>query len=88
MEFDMQHLPEFKAADLTRHTSELFDAAIRSPIAITKHRKPKFVLMSIDQYHELAGQTRQRVHMIDDMPEDLKAMMIEGLERDLTQDDA
>ena len=46
----MPHLPEFKAADLTRHTSELFDAAIRSPIAITKHRKPKFVLMSMDQY--------------------------------------
>ena len=50
----MQQLPEFKAADLTRHTSDLFDAAIRSPVAITKHRKPKFVLMSIDQYHQLA----------------------------------
>ncbi|OYX38713.1 MAG: prevent-host-death protein [Rhodobacterales bacterium 32-64-14] len=82
----MQHLPEFKAADLTRHTSELFDAAIRSPVAITKHRKPKFVLMSMDQYQQLAKGATQQVHMLDEMPGDLKALMIEGLERDMNQD--
>ena len=82
----MQHLPEFKAADLTRHTSELFDAAIRSPVAITKHRKPKFVLMSMDQYQLLAKGATQQVHMLDEMPDDLKALMIEGLERDMNQD--
>lgn len=83
----MQELPEFKAADLTRHTSDLFDAAIRSPIAITKHRKPKFVLMSMDQYQQLAQGATQQAHMIDEMPEDLKALMMEGLERDLTRAD-
>ncbi len=57
----MQELPEFKAADLTRHTSDLFDAAIRSPIAITKHRKPKFVLMSMDQYQSLTRGPRTRL---------------------------
>jgi prevent-host-death family protein len=82
----MQYLPEFKAADLTRHTSELFDAAIRSPVAITKHRKPKFVLMSMDQYQQLAKGVTQQVHMLDEMPDDLKALMIEGLERDMNQD--
>ena len=82
----MQQLPEFKAADLTRHTSELFDAAIRSPVAITKHRKPKFVMMSMDQYQQLARGATQQVHLLDEMPEDLKTLMIEGLERDLDQD--
>jgi prevent-host-death family protein len=82
----MPQLPEFKAADLTRHTSELFDAAIRSPVAITKHRKPKFVLMSMDDYQKLSRGASQQVHLIDEMPEDLKALMIEGLERDLEQD--
>ncbi|MFC6763380.1 type II toxin-antitoxin system Phd/YefM family antitoxin [Sulfitobacter porphyrae] len=57
----MHDLPEFKAADLTRHTSDLFDAAIRSPIAITKHRKPKFVLMSMDQYQQLTRGPRNRL---------------------------
>lgn len=84
----MQPLPEFKAADLTRHTSDLFDAAIRSPVAITKHRKPKFVLMSIDQYHQLARGATQQVHLLDEMPADLKALMIDGLARDLTPDGA
>jgi len=83
----MHDLPEFKAADLTRHTSDLFDAAIRSPIAITKHRKPKFVLMSMDQYQSLTRGATQQAHMIDEMPEDLKTLMIEGLERDLTRAD-
>lgn len=82
----MQHLPEFKAADLTRHTSELFDAAIRSPVAITKHRKPKFVLMSMDQYQQLARGATQQAHLLEDMPDDLKALMVEGLERDIGQD--
>ena len=82
-----QELPEFKASDLTRHTSDLFDAAIRSPIAITKHRKPKFVLMSMDQYQQLTRGATQQAHTVDEMPEDLKALMIEGLERDLTQAD-
>jgi len=83
----MLQLPEFKAADLTRHTSDLFDAAIRSPVAITKHRKPKFVLMSMDQYQKLTRVATQQVHMLDEMPDGLKALMIEGLERDLKQDD-
>ena len=57
----MNELPEFKAADLTRHTSDLFDAAIRSPIAITRHRKPKFVLMSMDQYQQITPGLRNRL---------------------------
>ncbi len=83
----MQQIPEFKAIDLTRHTSDLFDAAIRSPVAITKHRKPKFVLMSMDQYQQLARGGTQQVHMLDEMADDLRTLMIEGLERDLKPDE-
>ncbi|WP_140846757.1 type II toxin-antitoxin system prevent-host-death family antitoxin [Paracoccus sp. FO-3] len=82
----MSQLPEFKAADLTRHTSDLFEAAIRSPVAITKHRKPRFVLMSMDQYRKLTQGPTQQVHMLDEMPDDLRALMIEGLERDTAAD--
>ena len=35
----MHDLPEFKAADLTRHTSDLFDAAI--PVADCDHQAPQ-----------------------------------------------
>ena len=68
----MQQLPEFKAADLTRHTSELFDAAIRSPVAITKHRKPRYVLMTYDEFE--AMKTRgdpRRVYGANEAPQEL-----------------
>lgn len=54
----MPQLPEFKAADLTRHTGDLFDAAIPLPVAITKHRKPKFVLMSMNPSSRVFPSTR------------------------------
>ena len=78
----MREFPEFKTADLTRYTNDLFDAAIRSPIAITKHSKPKFVLMIMGQYQSLTRGATQQAHMVDEMPEDLKALIIEGLKRD------
>jgi hypothetical protein len=43
--------------------------------------------MSMDQYQQLARGATQQVQMIDEMPEDLKALMMEGLERDLTRAD-
>ncbi|MDE0695396.1 MAG: type II toxin-antitoxin system prevent-host-death family antitoxin [Boseongicola sp.] len=79
----MQPMPELKARDFTRHRSDPFDAAIRSPVAITRHRKPKFVLMSTGQCQQLArGGTRQ-VRLLDEMTDARKTLMIEGLERDL-----
>jgi hypothetical protein len=43
--------------------------------------------MSMDQYQQLARGATQQAHIVDEMPEDLKALMIEGLERDLTRAD-
>ncbi|MDE0521678.1 MAG: type II toxin-antitoxin system prevent-host-death family antitoxin [Boseongicola sp.] len=79
----MQPIPEFRASDFTRHRSDLFDAAIRSPAAVTRHRRPKFVLMCMDQRQNRArGGTRQ-VHMLGEMADDLRASMIEGPKRNL-----
>ena len=72
---------------MTRQRSDLFDAAIRSPVAITKRRKPKFVSMSLDQYQQLARGGTQQVHMLDEMADDHRALMIEGLKRDLQPND-
>jgi len=41
----------------------------------------------MDQYQKLTRVATQQVHTLDEMPDDLKALMIEGLERDLKQDD-
>ena len=81
----MTKTQSFPAADLARNTGDILDAASRSPVTITKHRKPRFVLMSYERYAAMTGRTDQQAHRLDDMPYDLKAAMIAGLDRDLAQ---
>ena len=79
----MSGIQSFPAADLARKTGDILDAASRAPVAITKHRKPRFVLMSLERYEALTGGSDQQAHTLDDMPAELKAMMTAALERDL-----
>ena len=79
-------MQRFTTVELLRDIKTVTMAVDRQPVAITKHRKPKFVLMSMDQYQQLAKGATQQVHMLDEMPDELKALMIEGLERDMNQD--
>lgn len=74
----------FPAADLARWTGDVLDAATRAPVIITRHRKPRFVPMSVERYAAMAGGGEtQQAHTLDDMPSELKAAMVTALERDL-----
>lgn len=79
----MSNIQNFSAADLARKTGDILDAASCAPVAITKHRKPRFVLMSLERYEALTGGSDQKAHTLDDLTADLKAIMISALERDL-----
>jgi prevent-host-death family protein len=37
---------QFTTGDLNKQAGDVTDAAAREPIVLTKHRKPRFVLMS------------------------------------------
>lgn len=37
---------QFTTGDLNKQVGDVTDAAAREPIVLTKHRKPRFVLMS------------------------------------------
>ncbi len=60
-------MKEFPAADLARKTGDLFEAASVSPVAITKHRKPRYVIMSMERYETLTHghETRRAFHVAD-----------------------
>ena len=60
----------FPATDLKQNTGDVLDAANREPIAITRHSKPRYVLMSIDAYNARFPNDPQRAIAIEDMPED------------------
>ena len=80
----MIDIRNFPAADLARKTGDVLDAASRAPVAITKHRKPRFVLMSMERYEELTRRPDSReTYTLEETPDDVKAMLIAALERDL-----
>ena len=85
----MSEPQRFPAADLARRTGDVLDAATRAPVTITRHRKPRYVLMSVEQYERMVGAGEpRRAYRLDDMPSDLKAVMVAALERDLAEDRA
>ena len=77
-------MKEFTSADVTRNSGDVFAAAAAEPVAITKHRKQRFVVMSIDRYRALSkAADTQMAFSVDDMPEPLRDELIGKLERDL-----
>lgn len=77
-------MKQFPAADLTRNTGDLFEAATKAPVAITKHRKPRFVIMSMDQFETLAGKSAQVSVDVADMPDEFGALLDKGIEDHLS----
>lgn len=80
-------MKEFAAADLTRKTGDLFEAASVSPVAITKHRKPRFVIMSMERYEDLArGRDTRRAFHLDDLSNDEATRLIADLQHSIDND--
>lgn len=72
---------EFAAGDLTRNTGDLFEAATVAPVAITKHRKPRYVVMSVERYEALTRSEHNQVSIsVADMPEELGKLWDKGVE--------
>ena len=63
---------EFSTVELTQKIGDVTHLASREPVTITQHRKPRFVLMSIEDYQRLVdrGDPRQ-AWRIDDVPDEL-----------------
>ena len=50
----------FTTNDLNKQVGEVTDAATKSPVLITRHRKPRFVMMSYEHYQRIKGGTDPR----------------------------
>jgi hypothetical protein len=72
---------EFAAGDLTRNTGDLFEAATVAPVAITKHRKPRYVVMSMERYEALTQNANKQIAIdVSDMPDELGKLWDQGVE--------
>ncbi|KEQ03249.1 type II toxin-antitoxin system Phd/YefM family antitoxin [Pseudorhizobium pelagicum] len=60
---------QFTTGDLNKQVGDVTDVASREPVVLTKHRKPRFVLMSYDHYERLrTGGDNRTVHRASEMP--------------------
>jgi prevent-host-death family protein len=74
---------EFPAATLTRDPTALKEAARKEPVAITEYKRPRFVLMSYEDYMLLTRKAEDPRHSLrtDALPDDMKALALEALDQ-------
>jgi hypothetical protein len=48
-------MPSFAASDLQRNTAEIQKAALMEPVFLTYHDKPRYVMMSLDEFVRIQG---------------------------------
>lgn len=77
---------EFSTVELLRNLKTVTHAAARAPIAITQHRKPRFVMMAVEDYEKMRNPDPRRVYTIEETPPELAAVISEGLQKIIDDD--
>jgi prevent-host-death family protein len=62
-----------------RHWKEVTDKALREPVVITAHGRPRHVLLAYEDYERLRDQERQ-VHLTSELPANLARSILEDLD--------
>jgi prevent-host-death family protein len=65
----------FPSTDLKQTLGDVLDAATHGPIAITKHKKPRFVLMSFHDYEQRFRQDERQAFAAEGMPAEHLSML-------------
>lgn len=64
----------FTSTDLNKKVGDITDAARREPVLLTHHRKPRFVLMSVEAYESLTqgkATDKRTGFILETMPDDV-----------------
>ena len=75
-------MKSFSLSELNRHPGEIVDAALAGPVSLTKHGKPKLVVMDAVRYEILK---HGKAFRMEDAPEAVRELLIEGLEEVLAK---
>lgn len=80
---DIRNTPRsFTTHDLNKQVGDVTDAAARAPVIITRHRKPRFVMMSYEHYQRLReAMDPRRAFGAGETPADLAALFGDELAR-------
>ena len=80
----------FSTVELLRDLKTVTHAAARAPVAITQHRRARFVLMAVEDYDRLSAQAAdpRRVLRTEDTPDDIRALLAPALDALINGEDA
>ena len=71
----------YSTSDLSRRTGDIIAEALRRPVTLTQHNKPRLVLMNIEDYQKLLQRGDPRkAHTINSMPDDVFEDFKHGVE--------
>jgi hypothetical protein len=72
----------FSTVELLRDLKSVTYAAAREPVAITQHRKVRFVMMAIEDFERLStgAQDPRRVFRVEETPPELSALFEPALD--------
>lgn len=65
----------YASTDLKQNLGDVLAAASQEPVSITKHSKPRFVLMSIETYEARFPSDSRRSYAVEEMPADHLSML-------------
>ncbi len=72
----------FTTNDLNKQVGDVTDAAAKAPVIITRHRKPRFVMMSYELYRRLRQTTDpRRAYGLGETPHDIAELFGDELDR-------
>ncbi|NOX74110.1 MAG: type II toxin-antitoxin system prevent-host-death family antitoxin [Alphaproteobacteria bacterium] len=80
-------MKDYTATELANNTGDVLMAAASETVEITRHGKPRFVILSHEKYERLMsrGDTRRAVR-IEDMSDEEAAELITALEDSIKND--
>ncbi|PWR21553.1 prevent-host-death protein [Zavarzinia compransoris] len=76
----------FSTNNLLKDIRTVTSAAAKAPVQITQYRKPRFVLMSIDDDERLTNSDPRKVYAIEETPPELRAFMLAEIDKVLKDD--
>lgn len=66
----------FSFSDLNRHPGEVLDAALAEPVTLTRHGKPKLVVVPVESWNVLR---HGRSFAVENAPEEVVDALLEAL---------
>ncbi len=70
-------MKQFSTAELARKVGDVTHAASQAPVAITHHKKPRYVMMSIEAFEAL---NPRRAYRVDETPDEIIEWLLPQLE--------